>query len=466
MLLGVVAALPAAAQTAPVMMLSDIHFDPFRDPGRFTQLAAAPAERWEAILSAPAAAAQQSALDKLLAACPARGVDTDWPLFAASLQAERARMPHPAFITVSGDLMAHQFECRYRALGGKPEAYAAFAAKTVAFVAGRLRQSFPGVPLYIALGNNDSGCGDYREDPESVFLQRSAASLGELTGRQAAQVRHEASRLGDWSVELPAPFSHARLIVLQDIFASSHYKTCANEDDSTAAAEQNNWLRDQLQKARKQKQNVWVMAHVPPGVDLYATVAHARDVCAGQQPILFESSSAMEQTLEAFHDVIRLGVFGHTHMDEIRVIGQSPQTVVIKVVPSISPINGNLPSFTVAQVETATATLKDYAVYAAANPEGSGRWEQEYRFSESFHQPEFTAATAEPLLKGFLEDKESKSPETLAYQQHFFSGPGGKHALLLRLAWPQYVCSVRYPEQDEFRRCACGAEAKSKSKSK
>ena len=43
----------APATTISALMVSDIHLDPFYDPAKAKQLAAAPASEWEQILSSP-----------------------------------------------------------------------------------------------------------------------------------------------------------------------------------------------------------------------------------------------------------------------------------------------------------------------------------------------------------------------------------------------------------------------------
>ena len=41
----------------------------------------------------------------------------------------------------------------------------------------KLRGALPGVPVYAALGNNDSDCGDYQLDPDSAFLAEAGKML-------------------------------------------------------------------------------------------------------------------------------------------------------------------------------------------------------------------------------------------------------------------------------------------------
>ena len=161
--------LTAAAQadaTIPALFISDIHFDPFHDPARVRQLVAAPVSEWGSILSRPPSPNQPQAFTTLQQTCYARGVDTPDPLLLSSLRAMRSRQPDTKFMLVSGDLVAHAFSCRYTTLfpHATPADYQSLVEKTISYVVGQLRASFPRIPIYVALGNNDSACGDYRLD--------------------------------------------------------------------------------------------------------------------------------------------------------------------------------------------------------------------------------------------------------------------------------------------------------------
>jgi sphingomyelin phosphodiesterase acid-like 3 len=98
---------------------------------------------------------------------------------------------------------------------------------------------------------------------------------------------------------------------------------------------------------------------------------------------MFLKSDRLDDLLASYADVVRLGLFAHTHMDEMRVIGPTgpdgvfnggatgAREMAVKMVPSISPVDGNNPSFTVARVDKATAVLKDFAVVVASDFAGS-----------------------------------------------------------------------------------------------
>jgi sphingomyelin phosphodiesterase acid-like 3 len=471
------APLSAAAQTlspttVPAFLLSDIHLDPFHDPAKFAALRDTPAASWAAILYAAPSPTQAADFDRLQSTCNAKGIDTPPALLASSLHAAQQQQPHPLFTTVSGDLLAHQFDCRFHTLA--PTAtnadYSAFASKTVAFIALQLRETFPGTPIYFALGNNDSGCKDYREDPDSAFLRADAASFSgdALAPANRSAILHEFPQLGDYTITLPAPIEHTRLIVLQDIFGSKKYAACNGISSDDAATQQIVWLRAQLTAARAAHDHVWVMAHIPPGIDAYSTFSKHRNVCAGKDPEMFLATDALANTLSEFPDVIRLALFGHTHMDEFRAYTTPDGTIPAKLVPSITPVNGNNPAFTLAAIEPSTATLQDYTVYSASNQTGvQTTWSEEYRFSTTYHLPDLSGPSLAKLTDSFVSDKSGASAASKAYQQFFYVGTpdaakgmsASMKAAAMQIVWPTYACAITHADATSFRNCACPTTA-------
>ena len=463
------AALPAALpthQTIPALLLSDIHFEPFWDPGKVSQLAAAPVSAWKAILAAPPSADRQQRFAALQQTCHTRGEDTSYPLLESSLQAMRTHAAGAKFATVSGDLIAHAFPCKYSALfpHSSPEDYRAFVEKTLTYVMEELSSTLPGMPVYTALGNNDSDCDDYRLDAHSDFLSDTGREVTKgfpLSERQGALETFAAG--GYYSISLPAPVGHARLLVLNDLFMSSHYATCAGKADTTAADAQLAWLQQQLTEARRNKEKIWVMGHIPPGVDVHATVIRMRDVCGGQSPEMFLSSEKMAGELVEFSDVVELAIFAHTHMDEAGILKAedgiqrpgSAKGVAVKMVSSISPINGNAPSFTMARIDPSSAALVDYRVFAASNQTGvDAAWHEEYDYARTYHEAAFSASSVSKLIAGFEADSGAKTEASRAYIRNFFVGNASP---LLGLVWPQYVCSLSNHSVEGFRSCVCSA---------
>jgi sphingomyelin phosphodiesterase acid-like 3 len=450
-------------RTVSALMLSDIHFDPFHDPGKARQLADVPASEWGKILDAPESADQASAFAALQQRCSARGVDTPYALLQSSLHAAREHAPDAKFITVSGDLIAHGFTCRFAAvLPGKTGGdYAAFVEKTIEYVTTELRAAFPGVPVYVALGNNDSNCGDNHLDAGSDFLASVAKSVlaGLPTSANRKEMLSDFTASGSYSVRMAAPMRNTRLIVLDDLFMLTQYATCGGQQDRSAAAAQIAWLQKELDGARLHKEKVWVIGHIPPGVDIYSTFAKMRNVCGGDQPAMFLSSDGLGEVLTRYADVVRLGIFAHTHMDELKLLKSGDKTgqggVPIKVVPSISPVNGNNPTFTVARVDPASATIKDYAVFEASNHTGvNTSWSKEYDYVQAYHEAAFSPAALEKLIGEFHSDRDAETKASRAYIRNFFAGDSSS---LIKPLWPQYVCALSHYTAKAFGQCMCPA---------
>lgn len=445
-------------------MLSDIHFDPFYDPAKISALLRDPITEWSAILSRPDSASRLAVFSGLQSGCGIRGTDSPWLLVTTSLRAARQHQATPLFITVSGDLLAHGFICKFRKLNPSATAdeTAAFAVKTIAFLTQQFHAAFPSTPIYFALGNNDSGCADYGETPGSGFLKSVAVSVAVATHDMAAlgSIGKSFSRLGDYNVAMPG-LHNTHLIVLQDIFESTHYKGCNGQASPAPAAEQIAWLRKQLTEARDSGEQVWVMGHIPPGIDIYTTYHRylfaPGEACNVKQPQMYLSNGALGDTIAEFGDIVRLAIFAHSHMDEIKLLqGPDGHAVPVKLVPSISPINGNDPSFMIAQVSPQNATIKDFEVYAASNAQGAG-WGREYRYSDVYHLPDFSAESVDQLSSSLVADKTGEGETSRAYERYFLAGGGAFAALGLQRLWPAYSCSLREQDPAAFRRCMCPA---------
>lgn len=435
--------------TLKALLVSDIHFEPFADPDKAAKLALAPVGEWKAILAGPESPGRAERFAALEQTCHTRGEDTTFTLLESSLRAIRADAANARFVTVSGDLISHAFTCKFGAVF--PHAatgdYRAFVEKTIAFVVGSVRETLPGIPVYVALGNNDSDCGDYQLDANGEFLAAMGKVMAaDLPEAEKKQAEADFAAGGYFSATLPAPIAHTRLLVLDDLFMSRRYATCGGKEDGSAAEAQIAWLAKQLDEARRSKEHVWVMAHIPPGVDAYATVSKGLSICAGKAPTMFLKSEELPETLAKYGGVIQLVIFAHTHMDEMRLLepekgGAEAKGVAVKMVASISPINGNNPSFTVAKIDAATGVLKDYSVIAASNQTGiNATWSEEYDFAQAYKEPDFTATSLKSLIAAFDADHAAQTSASQSYIHNYGTGMAARE---LSLFWPQYICALK-----------------------
>lgn len=443
----------AHGSTIPALFVSDIHINPFRDPAKVPQLVNAPVSRWNVILSKPDSPDQAQAYTKLQQSCHTRTLDTSYGLFRSTLQAMQARQSHPKFITVSGDLVVHDFPCLYAAVF--PNAAAGdqekFVLKTIHFVVNELRASFPGARVYVALGNHDTPCDHDAIDAGTNFL----AQLGRILAAglpQSAQMKEFAEN-GSYSVMMPSPMRNTRLISVNDLFLKSDYKTCSGKRDFSTAGAEMAWLKSQLAQARRMGQKVWILGHVPPGV------SPGRGALCGGKPSMYLATDRLANLMTQYADIIRLGVFGHTHSDEIHLLEPESKpdaglgrAVPIKVVPSITP-SGHDSAFIVAQVNPASAVLMNYTVVAANGDAGADTtWSREYVFREAYKKAEFTPTTVRALIAEFAADPAAK---TEASQQYIRSIRPGKSSSILQAFWPQYVCAISNASAKGYTACAC-----------
>lgn len=449
------------------LMVSDIHFEPFWDPAKVQELAH-PGSNWNAILAQAPSADRAERFAALQKTCHARGADTNFPLFESSLHAMQAYAGDARFITVSGDLIAHDFDCKFKTLFPHATAleYRHFVTQTIAFVEQRISTAFPGIPAYMALGNNDSDCGDDRLDAHGAFLVAAGPPMLANAHFGHPELKHALRTFdaaGYYSVPLPSPFEHTRLLVMDDNFMSPAYATCGGKPDPAPAEEQIAWLRSQLEKARQKHEKVWVMAHIPPGINPFSAIRKMANVCAGGAPSTFLRSDAFADTITEYGDVVRLTIFGHTHMDELRLLqahqpAAHESAVPLKVVPSITPEGGNKPSFVVASVDPSSAILKDYRVISASNETGAAtKWSEEYDFGRAYGQSEFSPASLRQMIADFRADSGAKTGASQEYLRNYYPGDMSP---LLKPFWPEYTCALVNNTAEGFRSCACGGQSR------
>jgi sphingomyelin phosphodiesterase acid-like 3 len=117
-----------------------------------------------------------------------------------------------------------------------------------------------------------------------------------------------------------------------------------------------------------------------------------------------------------------------------------PGPVAIKVLPSISPVNGNLPTFTIAEIDPATADIVNYEVYFASASDGS--WSEEYDYFAGYEEKSFTASSVEDLVAVFVKDRTVSKVASQNYIRYYEAGKKdykGKNALFIAgSVWP--VC--------------------------
>jgi len=401
---GAAAQQPRKNITGKLLIASDIHFNPMADPTLVAELAAADPAQWETIL-------QRS---KLTAFSPYEQ-DSNWWLVRSALDAMVRTEPHPALVMFTGDMLAHSFPKTYRSIthDSDPEHYRFFVRKTFDFVALEFRKRFADAKILLTPGNNDEECGDYSIEANGTFLNDTAERARALAG-QGGEFTTTWKALGSYSLEHPT-LHGVRIVSLNTIFWSNKYraanfaKGCATVN-STAPSELFTWLETQLAEAEHSQQKVWLMFHIPPGIDGWATThpsvgaanvsgTSASSCAASIVPMWVpEWTARFDDLLGRYQSTVVASFAGHTHTDDFRVVstnGTSKQFVLIN--PAVSPIYGQNPSFRIVSFGS-DGTLADQTTYYLTNlkeagGETRGRWKQEYEFSQRWSMRQLNGAS-------------------------------------------------------------------------
>ncbi len=465
-LLALLGLAPALAQTGGAgraLALSDIHFDPLADPALADALAAAAVEDWGALFEHAAPAAPP-----LGAPLGAFGHDTPWPLWQSALARMQAVLPRPDMILFTGDFLVHGLGARFATAASdhSPQALRRFALKTVRFLALDLARRFPAVPILPVLGNNDSDCGDYALEPGGAFLAGLLPTLREMLAGDAALAPDLAPAWdADGNYDIPHPtLAHARIIGLDSVVLSARYHDrCGGGDDRAPARRTLEWLAARLDAASAAGERVWLLMHIPPGIDAYATLQAG--LCTAD-PVDMWQPEALERFLalvRAHAPTLAPVLAGHTHMETFRLVGSGEDAVALLGLPGLSPIFGQNPAFQVItyDAEGVRDTETQFLANLAGADAATAAWRAGAPFTAAYALPRPDTAALRRLLPRLAGDGATRlewlrrfATFRLAYwplpEREGLAGPASVAA---------YRCATATVTDAAFRACACPGAA-------
>jgi hypothetical protein len=421
-----------------VLLVSDLHFDPFTAGASVVKaLRAAPTTQWARILAAASGGTPPSAY----------GSDSNYPLLVSAGAAMRQAVPHPAFVVITGDFLGHQFEQKYDSVfAGTPDSAGAatFADSTMAFMARWMASVVPSdVPVYPAIGNNDSGCNDYGMDTQ---FQRSAArSWAPLARRRGGAPGFVAAFDSGGYYTARPPGAGFTLVMMNDIYWSRSYDAACGPDRGQRELQ---WLTGVLNTTRAAGGHAWLAAHVPPGVDIYSSMKDPSNPTLMFNPAYV---APFDSLVRANAGVVALQITAHTHMSEFRVYVTGGNSGVPDLgVPAVSPVFGNNPGFVSLRLGPGGSVL-DYAAYAfvgASSTSGApARWITLWNFGNLYHQTAVTGAamiSAASLIAG-------DGTVRAAWQLNYAGGRPGQNPTAAN--WKNYWCAIQDLEGPTYAAC-------------
>mmetsp|Transcript_37561 Transcript_37561/g.86762 ORF Transcript_37561/g.86762 Transcript_37561/m.86762 type:complete len:552 (-) Transcript_37561:66-1721(-) len=184
------------------------------------------------------------------------------------------------------------------------------------------------------------------------------------------------------------------------------------------------WLKRQLKNATAAKHKVWIVGHIPPGIETYGYTElwHAAYV---------------ERYLQIVTDpelapAIAAQLFGHVHSDEFRLLADAPpDTGPILLTGALSPVYINNPSFRIMEYSATTGSLLNVQMYWAALPTA----DEPFSTTLSWQLGYDLAATYAPLATAQLEGAITQASYMKLRDEFLAAGNGTSEALEAYGTW-------------------------------
>lgn len=383
--------------------------------------------------------------------------DASYSLLESSLKESKklTQQFKPTFIMNPGDFLAHNFCEQYATYTGdqSPMGCDVFARKTMKFLATELQKTFPNIPLYAALGNDDAYTGDYSIQPAGRFLSETAITWSSFFKNQENKINFLKQFLYAGYYEITPPNSlNDRIIVLNTTPFSP--KATSHSNLNQIALAEFNWLNRRLQSAQIFHRKVWIVLHIPVGIDVYASQKANKVFSYWRKPY----TKIFLQLLQQYDGVVN-GIFaGHAHMDMFNVIDEPDGKKIAQIVsPSISPIFGNNPGLKMFSYNMQNFQTTDFKVFDLniGIEAGIAAWHQEYDFDKTYSAQTNANKhwlTLQNHLNQLAHSKSFKNGNYASIYQHDYTTSSSQDSPILH-QYKNYWCEVTNLEGGNYERC-------------
>lgn len=391
----ILTAQPGRSATGNILSASDIHFNPFFDPSLMDKLVKADYKQWPAIFNS-STIKQPNGYNS----------DANYPLFISALTAMKKQNSSPAFIIITGDFLCHSFQSNYAKYAPQyPDSVRSFTSKTIKLMAMMFDRYFPKSVVLPVLGNNDSFCGDYMIEPGGGFLNMFARAWAPLQ-RNHNKVSDNAfiagfTKGGYYTYALKDG-SGGKLVLLNTIFFSSNYNNSCETRPANPAADELSWLDNLLKHSRQKNGKLWLVAHIPPGIDVNKTI-NGKGSCAQNIRTMWRDScnQVFQRMVIKYASIIRAGFAGHTHMDDFRLLYDAKGVPVyfMHITPAVSPLFANNPGFQSLTYNKASFKVLDSKTYYLNVNIPNAAWAFEYDFGKTYGVNGINPASLDKIRK-------------------------------------------------------------------
>ncbi|KAL7394551.1 hypothetical protein ABVT39_027788 [Epinephelus coioides] len=314
--------------------------------------------------------------------------DSPWLLINSSVYAMKDILPDPDFIVWTGDDTPH---VPNEDLGEEAVLH------IISNLTHIINQVFPETKVYSALGNHDYHPKSQLPAAPSYIYNRTAEMWQDWLEPQSRDTFIK----GGYYTEKLLNRAGFRMLVLNTNLYYDQNKVTQDMEDP---AGQFSWADRVLTEAANNKEKVYIIGHVPPG---FFEKKRNKPWFRPQFNKLYLD------LIQKHHLVIHGQFFGHHHTDSFRMFYNSKGSPISTMFlsPGVTPwkttlpgvVDGaNNPGIRVFEYDTQTLLVKDvvthYLNLTHANA-ARGRWEKEYRLTESFRVPDASPASMHQVLE-------------------------------------------------------------------
>uniref|UniRef100_A0A8C7YAV9 Acid sphingomyelinase-like phosphodiesterase n=1 Tax=Oryzias sinensis TaxID=183150 RepID=A0A8C7YAV9_9TELE len=320
--------------------------------------------------------------------------DSPWHLINSSVYAMKSILPDPDFIIWTGDDTPH---VPNEDLGEEA------VINIISNLTSAITEVFPHTKVYSALGNHDFHPKSQLPASPNTIYNRTA----ELWNHWLELESKQTFKKGGYYTEKLLNRNGYRMLVLNTNLYYDQNQATQNMDDP---ADQFNWADQILTEAAAIKEKVYIIGHVPPG---FFEKKRSKPWFAPK------FNRGYLDLIEKHHSVILGQFFGHHHTDSFRMFYNKDRLPISTMFlsPGVTPwettlpgvVNGaNNPGIRVFEYDTDTLLVKDVVTYylnlTHANA-ARGRWEKEYRLTESFRVPDASPASMHQTLERMANER-------------------------------------------------------------
>ncbi|KAL3868431.1 hypothetical protein ACJMK2_041239 [Sinanodonta woodiana] len=372
--------------------------------------------------------------------------DAPWKLIVSAMQAMKDFYPDPDFILWTGDSIPHIKDTDINL----EKVYI-----NIANVTDELRKTFPNTTIYPVLGNHDSYPSN--EMPYDISISdyyRHILTTSHWDSLLVDDCQKQFQKGGYFSI---SPHVGLRIIALNtNLYSTLNTLT----DHLVDPADQFQWLDGQLDDARKSKENVFLVAHIPPG--LFEKIPNF--------PWFHEDYNKRYLDLLQKHaDIITAQFYGHEHTDSFRLLYDSNSTEkpigCLLLSPSVTPwmstlpgVGANNPSIRLFEYDLETGIIKRYQQFylnlTAANIDGNATWLQEYDTKEDYALDSITPHDMQHLVDSFYNIKNNIFQRYLIFNSvSQETSPACNSS-----CFQQNICAITKLAVGEYESCIAGSK--------